>query len=335
MTIEEREDQEEQDLIDAMMAELEEGEEEESNDEGVDDEHGDTEQPEQDEQVGEDTSDDDETGGDGHEDEPEDGSEEADSDGHQDDGDGADEVDFEPITVDVNGYEVEITSKEDMMAYIKKGAASFAQKPEEKAEELEIVKQGDLSPEILKLAVDAKNGSKEAIAKLAEIAKVDILDVESDMANEYKAQFEPQQLSEVDKAANEILQDESHASEFKQIASSLPQEFTNQVFSDANTMRHFSRHIREGLAQKIIPRAINAQMRFGGSFMDHYTEIGTAIQAEANKPKERTIPKKTQKMREKAASSSRSSASDAAPRTDTAEDVWDMTDEEFEEKFGA
>jgi len=320
MTLEEKEAQEEQELIDAMMADLEEpeGQEEQEEDieveevDGSDDNEADAEEHEESEQEQEQEVDEIE------EDEEEVVEDTTDS--------------FEPITVNVNGYDVEITSKEDMMAYIKKGADSFNKQPDKYTVEKDIVEQGKLSPEDLKLLVDAKNGSPEAIAKLAEIAKVDVYDIDTEVAKEYKPQFEPTVQSEIDIAANEILADESHANEFRQITNTLPQDFTEAVFSDANVMRNFSRHIKEGLAQKVIPQAINAQIRDGGSFMEHYSRIGEAMVRQAQQPK-REVGQKEKELRKKA-SARASVSSEGTPRTDTADAIWDLTDAEFIEKYG-
>jgi len=326
MTEEELEAQEEQELIDAMMEESEQEIEEVEDNETSEEESDIDGQSEEEDDTG--------NSGDGYEDESETSSEgEVDDETNDDDSEQQESTsDFEPITVQVNGYDVEITSKEDMMAYIKKGADSFNSKPDKYVEEKNIVEQGQLSPEDLKLLVDAKNGSKEAIAKLAEIAQVDVLDLEAEQAEQYKNQFEPTVQSEVDIVANEILADEAHANDFRSITGTLPADFTEQVFSDATIMKNFSRHIKEGLAQKIIPQAISAQIARGGSFMDHYSQIGQAMVEQAKQP-QRQVNSREQELRKKANTRTRNSV-DKSSSANTANDVWDLTDEEFAEKFG-
>ena len=122
------------------------------------------------------------------EDESEEDNSGIDGDRNEDDnqeGNEKDSVDFEPIEVEVSGVKVVINSKEEMLAYVKKGASTFNVEQDRFTEEKTILEQGKISADDLKLLVDAKNGSKEALALLARKANIDILDVESEMADSY------------------------------------------------------------------------------------------------------------------------------------------------------
>ena len=331
MTQEEKEAQEEQELIDAMMAERDEPDESSEENEEEEDNGSDEQSSNEEEHSESKEEDDTRNSGDGHEDE----SENEDSNGEEE-STKLEESDFTPIEIEVNGHNVKIESKEDMMAYIRKGADSFKQKPQTHQEETSIVKQGQLSPDDLKLLVDAKNGDKGAISKLAKLGNVDVTELDDASAEAYKAQFQPIVETAMDKVANDILADEPHAQDFKRITDTLPKDFQDAVFNNADTMSNFSRHIKSGLAQRVIPEAITSQMRNGGTFMENYTKIGQAM-ANADKVKieapKREMSQKEKDLRKKANSSS-NSQSDPAPRTDTAEAVWELTDEEFAEKYG-
>lgn len=244
---------------------------------------------------------------------------------------------FTPIEIEVGGHKVKITSQEDLMAYVTKGAESFGKKEDKFVNEKTILEQGNLTSDDLKLLIDAKNGSKEAIAKLAELAKVDVFDLDSEMASQYKGQFEPYIESDVDKVANEILADVEHATTFRNISNNLPRDFMNAVSSNAEALRNFSGHIKSGLAQEIIPMAITAQMRFGGSFMDHYVDIGQKVSASKTAKAEvkpvRSMSAEEVAMRQRA--SAKSGSHVESKKDNSAEDIWALSDAEFAEKYGS
>lgn len=244
---------------------------------------------------------------------------------------------FTPIEIEVGGHKVKITSQEDLMAYVTKGAESFNKKEDKFVNEKTILEQGQLTADDLKLLVDAKNGSKEAIAKLAELGKVDVLDLEAEMASQYKNQFQPYIESDVDKVAGEILADVEHATNFRNISNSLPRDFMNAISSNAEALKNFSGHIKSGLAQEVIPMAITAQMRYGGSFMDHYVDIGQKVSASKTAKAEvkpaRSMSAEEISMRQRA--SAKSGSNTESRKDNSADDIWNLTDAEFAEKYGS
>lgn len=247
------------------------------------------------------------------------------------------EPEFTPIEIEVGGHKVKITSQEDLMAYVTKGAESFSKKEDKFTNEKTILEQGNLTSDDLKLLIDAKNGSKEAIAKLAELGKVDVFDLDSEMASQYKGQFEPYIESDVDKVANEILADVEHATTFRNISNNLPRDFMNAVSSNAEALKNFSGHIKSGLAQEVIPMAITAQMRYGGSFMDHYVDIGQKISASKTAQAEvkpaRSMSAEEISMRQRA--SAKTGSHVETKKDNSAEDIWNLSDAEFAEKYGS
>jgi len=268
--------------------------------------------------------------------ESEDDSEEDDSgtsgNGDEDENQGSNEekskLDFEPIEVEVSGHKVTITSKEEMLAYIKAGASSFNKEPEKYSEEKTIISQAGLSADDLKLIAEAKAGSKEAIALIAKKAGVDILDVENEMAESYKQQKEYHQQSEVDVVADEILKDETHANEFRKISATLPNDFMDEITSNAKDLKAFSNHIRSGIAQKVIPLAINSQMVNGGTFLENYNKVGFALSQQKQEPEKKREVGEREKDLRKRASSGKGNNHQSQSTSD--QDIWDMSDEDFD-----
>jgi hypothetical protein len=320
---------EEEELEQLMKEALEERDEIQSEEESGENEAENTDEGEAEEEETESTEEEKDEDSEDEDDEQTSGTE----DDNEDDGDDStDESSFTPIEVEVAGVPVTITSQEELMAYVKKGASTFNAEPDTLKEEKKVIEQGQLSAEDLKILVDAKNGSKEAIAKLAQIGKVDVVEIEEDDATNYTQQKEYKEESDVDKVAGEILADEDHAQLFKNTIKSLPQDFIQQITSDANLLKHFSEHLRTGLAQEAIPKAMNEVIVNGGSFFDHYAKIGQKIYAEKNTPEqkkeERVVTEKEKQLRKRASSSN---GTDSSRKTINADDVWELSDEEFAE----
>lgn len=242
---------------------------------------------------------------------------------------------FEPVEIEVNGINVNIESLEEMIAFAKKGASTYNQKPETFVEEKAIIEQGKLSIDDLKLLVDARNGSPEAIAKLAKLSGVDTFDIDETTADKHTQKFQPTVQSEVDKVATDILKDESLAVSFRNTVSSLPQDFVSMVTSDASMLKDFARHVKEGIAQEIIPLAVKAQMMNGGTFFDNYSKVGQDLVASKNakSTNERVITDKEKELRERADKANTKNTETKLTVSD-AQDVWDLSDEEFAKKFG-
>lgn len=242
---------------------------------------------------------------------------------------------FEPVELDVNGVKIKIESLDEMLAFAKKGALTYNQKPETYVEEKAIIEQGKLTADDLKLLVDARNGSPEAIAKLAKMSGVDTFDIDETTADKYTQKFQPQIQSEVDKVASDILNDSELATSFRSTVSALPQEFVSLVTSDATMLKDFARHIKEGIAQEIIPLAVKAQMVNGGTFFDNYSKVGQELVQNKAKAKasERVLSDKEKELRERADKANTKNVPAKQKPTD-AEDIWNLTDEEFSKTFG-
>lgn len=242
---------------------------------------------------------------------------------------------FEPVEIDVNGVKIKIESLDEMLAFAKKGASTYNQKPETYVEEKAIIEQGKLTADDLKLLVDARNGSPEAIAKLAKMSGVDTFDIDETTADKYTQKFQPHIQSEVDKVASDILNDSELATSFRSTVSALPQEFVSLVTSDATMLKDFARHVKEGIAQEIIPLAVKAQMVNGGTFFDNYSKVGQElVKNKANaKESERVLSDKEKELRERADKANTKNVPPKQKPTD-AEDIWNLSDEEFSKTFG-
>ena len=289
-----------------------------------------------DKELDEENEDDDNDDSDDNDDENEDNLDDDDDSEDDKEEEDEDEIEdnFEPIEVEISGVKVAINSKDELIGLATKGLSSVNVTPNSESEVDNIVNQGKLSKEDLTLLIDAKNGDANAISKLAQLGKIDVLDIDENKAEKYTPAFEVEQVNEVNKVAGEILSDVEHATEFKQISNNVPQNFINEISSDASKLRAFSGHIKSGLAQKIIPEAMKKVATDGGDFYDAYASIGAELskslgKEESGKPekKTRTISEKEKKLRERANDNN----TDNGDKIDTtAADIWSMNEDEFQ-----
>lgn len=250
------------------------------------------------------------------------------------------EDDFEPITVKAGEFDIVIENKEDLMAYLTKGAEAVTKPTNEKTLESKIVEQGELTQEELTLLVDAKNGSKEAIAKLLEISKVDQFEIEDGMSENYKPEFKPYIETDIDKVANEIMQDKDLTSQYQNITQQIDKDFVDKVQSNAELLKNFAGHIKSGLAMEIIPQAMTHRMKNGGSFFDAYSAVGQQLvqnrgketQVEDKKMEEKVVSEREKSLREKITDQKETSHNEGKP--ETAKEIWELTEDEFTEQFG-
>ena len=238
---------------------------------------------------------------------------------------------FKPIEFEIAGQKITLNSEEELKSMLSKGAESLSKQDNSLELENEIIKQGKITADDLKLLIDAKNGDAKAIAKLAANSNIDILEVEADDADKYVPTFAPVIISDVEKVAREISADIEHANQFTKIASNLPQDFKAAIMSNANDLKTFSEHIKNGLAQQIIPEAMKLVYTKGMNFADAYVAVGIELTQTKQEPKkeERNLTDREKELRKKA-SESGNNQSNGGKKTLTVDDIANMSDEEFE-----
>ena len=241
------------------------------------------------------------------------------------------ELDFKPIEFEIAGQKIILNSEEELKAMLSKGAESLARQDNSLSLEKTIIEQGKITADDLKLLIDAKNGDAKAIAKLAKISNIDILEVEADDADKYVNTFKPTIISDTEKVAREIASDKEHAEIFTKIASGLPMDFKQAIMSNANDLKTFSQHIKSGLAQQIIPEAMKKTFTEGISFSDAYVKVGLELSNKQPEQKkvERTLTDREKELRKKA-SEQGNNQSNGGKKKLTVDDIANMPEEEFE-----
>ena len=266
--------------------------------------------------------------GDGQEDGDLDNDNVADSDDTTSDG-----SEFEPITVKFNGSDIQLDNMAEVQSYLNRVGNTGKPKT---SKEKQLMAQSGLSEEDIALMVDAKKGNKGAIAKLAKNANVDVYDLDDEMAESYTPEFQAQYMSEVDEVAEEIMSNENLAREFQEVTKTLPEDFIGAIASNPVALRNFAQHVESGLAKEVLPQAMKKVLLEGGDLLTHYTTLGeAAFNSNREKPSDsKTTRKLSPRAGELKKQATKKKVGQSKKKTTlSADDVWNMSDEDFAKEF--
>lgn len=241
---------------------------------------------------------------------------------------------FEPIEFEYSGHKIKVESQDELMAMLRKSAELQTNFKPKTKEELAL-EQAGLSAEDIALYIDAKNGDKNALAKIATLGKIDLLDVSEEDATAYTKKFNIVEPNDAEIVAQSIVNDKQLFETFTRVTSGLPKHFIQAVTSNGKDLATFKEQIQSGLAQEIIPQALKLTYQ-GVDFIDAYVRVGTKIMSERasnntqqqQQPQDRTISDREKNLRKIA--NDKNSGSQNKNKNVEADDVWNMSDADFE-----
>ena len=241
---------------------------------------------------------------------------------------------FEPIEFEYSGHKIKVESQDELIAMLRKSAELQTNFKPKTKEELAL-EQAGLSAEDIALYIDAKNGDKNALAKIATLGKIDLLDVSEEDATAYTKKFNVVEPNDAEIVAQSIVNDKQLFETFTRVTSGLPKHFIQAVTSNGKDLATFKEQIQSGLAQEIIPQALKLTYQ-GVDFIDAYVRVGTKIMSERasnniqqqQQPQDRTISDREKNLRKIA--NDKNSGSQKTNKNIEADDVWNMSDEDFE-----
>lgn len=242
---------------------------------------------------------------------------------------------FEPIEFEYSGHKIKVESQDELIAMLRKSAELQTNFKPKTKEELAL-EQAGLSAEDIALYIDAKNGDKNALAKIATLGKIDLLDVSEEDATAYTKKFNVVEPNDAEIVAQSIVNDKQLFETFTRVTSGLPKHFMTAVTSNARDLATFKEQIQSGLAQEIIPQALKLTYQ-GVDFIDAYVRVGTKIMSERagnntqqqqQQPQDRTISDREKNLRKIA--NDKSSGSQNKNKNVEADDIWNMSDKDFE-----
>lgn len=240
---------------------------------------------------------------------------------------------FEPIEFEYSGHKIKVESQDELISMLRKSAELQTNFKPKTKEELAL-EQAGLSAEDIALYIDAKNGDKNALAKIATLGKIDLLDVSEEDATAYTKKFDIVEPNDAEIVAQSIVNDKQLFETFTRVTSGLPKHFIQAVTSNGKDLATFKEQIQSGLAQEIIPQALKLTYQ-GVDFIDAYVRVGTKIMSERasnntqqQQPQDRTISDREKNLRKIA--NDKNSGSQKTNKNVEADDVWNMSDEDFE-----
>ena len=242
---------------------------------------------------------------------------------------------FEPVEFEYSGHKIKVESQDELIAMLRKSAELQTNFKPKTKEELAL-EQAGLSAEDIALYIDAKNGDKNALAKIATLGKIDLLDVSEEDATAYTKKFNIVEPNDAEIIAQSIVNDKQLFETFTRVTSGLPKHFIQAVTSNGKDLATFKEQIQSGLAQEIIPQALKLTYQ-GVDFIDAYVRVGTKIMSERasntdsqqqQQPQDRTISDREKNLRKIA--NDKNSGSQKTNKNVEADDVWNMSDADFE-----
>lgn len=242
---------------------------------------------------------------------------------------------FEPIEFEYSGHKIKVESQDELMAMLRKSAELQTNFKPKTKEELAL-EQAGISAEDIALYIDAKNGDKNALAKIATLGKIDLLDVSEEDATAYTKKFDIVEPNDAEIVAQSIVNDKQLFETFTRVTSGLPKHFIQAVTSNGKDLATFKEQIQSGLAQEIIPQALKLTYQ-GVDFIDAYVRVGTKIMSERasnntqqqqQQQQDRTISDREKNLRKIA--NDKNSGSQKTNKNVEADDVWNMSDADFE-----
>lgn len=242
---------------------------------------------------------------------------------------------FEPIEFEYSGHKIKVESQDELIAMLRKSAELQTNFKPKTKEELAL-EQAGISAEDIALYIDAKNGDKNALAKIATLGKIDLLDVSEEDATAYTKKFNIVEPNDAEIVAQSIVNDKQLFETFTRVTSGLPKHFMQAVTSNGRDLATFKEQIQNGLAQEIIPQALKLTYQ-GVDFIDAYVRVGTKIMSERasnntqqqqQQPQDRTISDREKNLRKIA--NDKNSGSQKTNKNIEVDDVWNMSDADFE-----
>lgn len=246
-----------------------------------------------------------------------------------------------PMDIQANGMNVK-ASMNELVAGFQKGM-NYTQKMQAlsgHSKDMGIMKDNGLSTEDLNLLVEAKNGNKDALAKLMSNAKVDPLDLE-----EAKVDYTPQDHGkapldfEMEQVKESIVADTEYSGAVQKAVTDMPDDMYEVVSQNAGNLNALYQDVKAGIYQEVMPEVMKLQTLYGKTAptMEMYMKVAEARQKRladtAGEPKQETVKEvkdtKRKVNRKRAASSSKPNKA----KVDVVEDINDLDDDEFMKAF--
>jgi len=237
-----------------------------------------------------------------------------------------------------NGLEMEINDIEELYALASQGM-NYTQKTQKLAPRLKDVSamdQNGITSTDIALLIDAKNGDKEAIAKLLQTSGVDALDIEETdaekyQAKEYGASEHQQDLMNV---VSNISQDPEYTTTENIVDQQWDDSSRDMIREDPRLLQALHTHVKDGTYAKVAPEAakIAAMDGYKKSQIEYYEMAGKSMfereQAQET-VKQQTVTQETKQRNTKRKDAALPKGKSTSSVTNNEPDFINMPDDEY------
>lgn len=243
-----------------------------------------------------------------------------------------------PMEIPANGMKVKATMNE-LVEGFKKGM-NYTQKMQalsQHGKDMGIMKDNGLTTNDLNLLVEAKQGNKEALAKLMSDAKVDPLDLEA-----AKEAYTPQDYGkapvdlDMEQVKETILADTEYSSHVEKAIKDMPDDMYELVSSSSGNLNALYQDVRSGLYAEVMPEVMKLQSLYGKTAPTMETYLKVA-EARAKKQTEAPQQKAVNEVKETKRKVNRKKAANASKPNKVKEavidDVNSLDSDEFAKAF--
>jgi len=242
-----------------------------------------------------------------------------------------------PMEIKANGMKMKATMNE-LVAGFQKGM-DYTQKMQELSgvkKLVSIATSNSLSEEDLNLLVEAKNGNKEAIAKLMSNSGIDPLDVDTDEHKDYIP--DDYSKEEVDVELSSIVatinSDIEYKGQVEGAINNMPQDMYDTIAGSAGNMESLYKDVKAGVYAQVMPEVIKLQNLYGKTEATLDTYIKVARQLQGNDTPEVSRESSTEKAdrnskRKKVAPTSKA----PTKKSYISKDVSKLGEDDFDREF--
>lgn len=233
---------------------------------------------------------------------------------------------FETFEAVINGQIIEVESAEEAQAIINNLSQPKLEQPDvwSQAQEKLGVTTKDLA-----LVSAVKGGDSKALLFLAKQAGLDISQLIYDEApDSFDADFKPTVKTEGELVMGDI-ESSGEMGAFTEALNMTDSNFI-QNLGDVKNLNAFRKQVKSGKAAELMPKAKKLALVKGIPLFEAYATLGHEAKTDkTDKTVTKTVTKKTPPLKK-----APKSADEASKGEESAEDIWSLSDEEFNKRFG-
>lgn len=232
------------------------------------------------------------------------------------------------FTYNVDGVDIEISSMEEAQQVIE----NMNTIPQSIDNWETIQKDLGLSLDDLSIISEIKKGNPEALAKIAKDAGISLEDLAfKEDVKDFVPNYKLPQFSEQDVFIKQLESNPKDFQDFTETLDMTDDSFVKGLASNVANLKQFQKHVKSGLAKKIIPAAKKKALLENKDMFQAYIEVGREL---ANSDKPKTEIKDTSKKKDINANKGKGSNTKTVERELTVEDIENMDEDEFNKRFG-